>query len=44
MVNPTKVFWKVGKHVLRYMRGTLVYGLWYIRTDGVKLHGFMDED
>ena len=29
MVKPTKLFWKVGKHVLRYPRGTLEYGLWY---------------
>ena len=29
MVKPTKLFWKVGKHVLRYLRGTSGYGLWY---------------
>ena len=29
MVKPTKLFWKVGKHVLRYLRGTSEYGLWY---------------
>ena len=29
MVNPTKLFWKSGKHVLRYLRGTSEYGLWY---------------
>eukprot|EP00253_Pinus_taeda_P015260 PITA_15260 len=28
MVNPTKLFWKVGKHVLQYLRGTSRYGLW----------------
>jgi hypothetical protein len=44
MVNPTKIFWKVGKHVLRYLRGTSEYGLWYIQKDEVKLHGFMDVD
>eukprot|EP00253_Pinus_taeda_P006891 PITA_06891 len=27
MVKPTKLFWKAGKHVLRYLRGTLGYGL-----------------
>ena len=42
MVKPTKLFWKVGKHVLRYLRGTLEYGLWYRQTEGVKLQGFMD--
>jgi hypothetical protein len=29
MVKPTKLFWKVGKHVLRYLKGTSDYGLWY---------------
>jgi len=29
MVKPTKIFWKAGKHVLRYLRGTSEYGLWY---------------
>jgi hypothetical protein len=44
MVNPTKLFWKAGKHVLRYMKGTSEYGLWYRQMDEVKLHGFMDVD
>ena len=44
MVKPTKIFWKVGKHVLRYLRGTSEYGLWYRKTDEVKLHGFTDAD
>ena len=26
MVKPTKLFWKAGKHVLRYLRGTSGYG------------------
>jgi hypothetical protein len=44
MVKPTKLFWKVGKHVLRYLRGTSEYVLWYRQTDEVKLHGFTDAD
>ena len=44
MVKPTKLFWKVGKHVLRYLRSTSEYGLWYRQTDEVKLHGFTDAD
>ena len=44
MVKPTKLFWKADKHVLRYLRGTSEYGLWYRQTVEVKLHGFMDED
>eukprot|EP00253_Pinus_taeda_P021366 PITA_21366 len=44
MVKPTKLFWKAGKHVLRYLKGTLGYGLWYRQEDEVKLCGFMDGD
>jgi hypothetical protein len=44
MVKPTKLFWKAGKHVLRYLKGTSKYGLWYRKMDEVKLHGFTDVD
>ena len=44
MVKPTKLFWKAGKHVLRYLRGASGYGLWYRQSDEVKLHGFTDAD
>jgi hypothetical protein len=44
MVKPTKLFWKAGKHVLRYLKGTYEYRLWYRQTDEVKLHGFTDAD
>ena len=44
MVKPTKLFWKAEKHVLRYLRGTPEYGLWYRQMNEVKLHGFMDAD
>eukprot|EP00253_Pinus_taeda_P026099 PITA_26099 len=44
MVKPTKLFWKAGKHVLRYLRGTSGYGLWYRQEDEVKLCGFTDVD
>ena len=29
MVKPTKLFWKAGKHVLRYLRGhlSMAYGI-----------------
>jgi hypothetical protein len=30
------------KHVLRYLRGTVEYGLSYIQGNGVKLMGFTD--
>ena len=44
MVKPTKLFWKAGKHILSYLRGTSEYGLWYRQMDEVNLHGFMDAD
>eukprot|EP00253_Pinus_taeda_P029237 PITA_29237 len=44
MVWPTKLFWKAAKHVLRYLRGTSQFGLWYMWTEGVKLQGFTDAD
>eukprot|EP00253_Pinus_taeda_P024908 PITA_24908 len=44
MVQPTKLFWKAMKHVLRYLRGITQYGLWYRQTEGVKLQGFTDAD
>eukprot|EP00253_Pinus_taeda_P022318 PITA_22318 len=44
MVQPTKLFWKVAKHVLRYLRGTSQYGLWYRWSKGVKLQGFTYSD
>eukprot|EP00253_Pinus_taeda_P035571 PITA_35571 len=40
MVKPTKLFWKAGKHVLHYLRGTSGYGLWYRQEDEVNLCGF----
>eukprot|EP00253_Pinus_taeda_P013645 PITA_13645 len=32
------------KHVLRYLKGTSQYGLWYRWTEGVKLQDFTDAD
>ena len=33
MVKPTNLFWKAGKHVLCYLRGTSGYGSWYKQED-----------
>ena len=44
MVKPTKLFWNASKHVLRYLRGTSGYGLWYRQKYEVKLCGFTDTD
>ena len=32
MVRCTKLYWKAKKHVLRYLKGTTQFGLWYRRT------------
>eukprot|EP00253_Pinus_taeda_P029730 PITA_29730 len=44
MVRPTKLYWRETNHVLRYLKGTTQYGLWYRWTKGVKLQGFTDVD
>jgi len=44
MVKPTKLYWKETKHVLRYLRGTTQFGLWYRLTKRVKMQGFIDAD
>ena len=40
MVKLTKLFWKEATNVLRYLRGTTQFVLWYKRTEGVNLCGF----
>ena len=44
MIEPWRVHWVAAKHVLRYLAGTMDYGLDYRRSDGIKLIGFMDSD
>jgi hypothetical protein len=44
MVEPKRVHWVAAKHVLRYLRGTVEFGLSYIQGDGVKLVGYSDAD
>eukprot|EP00253_Pinus_taeda_P003267 PITA_03267 len=44
MVNPTKLYWKETKNVLRYLRGTTQFCLWYRWTEGVKLQEFTYAD
>jgi hypothetical protein len=39
-----RVHWVAEKHVLRYLKGTVDYGLDYERGDGVKLIGYIDSD
>jgi hypothetical protein len=44
MVEPKRVHWVAAKHVLRYLRGTIKFGLSYIQGDGVNLVGYSDAD
>ena len=44
MVEPRRVHWVAEKHVLRYLCGTVDYGLDYQREDGVHLVGYIDSD
>jgi hypothetical protein len=42
MVEPKRVHWVAAKHVLRYLHGTVEYGLNYIQGDRVKLVRYSD--
>jgi hypothetical protein len=44
MVEPRSVHWIGEKHVLRYIVGSIDYGLDYVRGDGVRLIGYTDPD
>ena len=40
MVEPKRAHWAVAKHILRYVRGTVNFGLRYTKGDDIKLSGF----
>ena len=44
MVEPRSVHWVTAKHVLRYLAGTVDFGLDYRRSEGIKLVGYTDSD
>ena len=44
MSNPKHIHWLAAKHILRYMRGTITYGLRYTSSNGVSLVGYADSD
>jgi hypothetical protein len=44
MVEPRQAQWVAAKHVLRYLQGTVNYGLRYTSNDSVGLHGYTDSD
>ncbi|XP_040967148.1 secreted RxLR effector protein 161-like [Gossypium hirsutum] len=43
-LQPSKDHYGVAKRVLRYIVGTLEYGIWYSKTPNFKLCGFTDND
>jgi hypothetical protein len=44
MCEPKHIHMVVVKHILRYVQGTIAYGLRYTSNGGVMLHGFTDSD
>ena len=44
MCEPKHIHMVVFKHILRFVRGTIAYGLRYTSSGGVMLHGFTDSD
>jgi hypothetical protein len=43
-VEPRQENWIAAKHVLRYIHGTINYGLRYTASSDIQLHGFTDFD
>jgi hypothetical protein len=44
MVEPRHFHWVATKHVLRYLHGTVGYGLRYVSGGEVRLQGYTDSD
>ena len=44
IVEPRRAHWAGAKHVLRYLKGTIEYGLKYTKGNEVLLSGFTDVD
>lgn len=44
MVGQKRVHWIAARHIPRYLRDTVEYGLSYTSGDGVRLCGFTDAD
>lgn len=44
MVSPTDEHWKAVNRILRYLKGTLTYGLSFTRASNFSLHCYADAD
>jgi hypothetical protein len=44
MTKTRQRHWMETKHILRYLRGTITYGLRYTSNGGLFLHGYADVD
>ena len=44
LVEPRHVHLVVAKHVMRYLKGTIKYGLSYARDHDFRLYGYIDSD
>ena len=44
MSDPKHIHWIVAKHILRYVRGTITYGLRYTSSSGVLLARYADSN
>ena len=44
MTDPSHVHLIIGKHILRYLRGTIDYGLNYELNQKINLEGYVDLD
>ena len=44
MVEPKRAHWATTKHVLRYLKGTIKFGLRYTKGNEIQLSGFTDAD
>jgi hypothetical protein len=42
MVDPREVHWIATKHILRYLKGTIEFGLQYLQGDQINLVGYSD--
>jgi hypothetical protein len=44
MESPKDSHWRIEKRILRYVAGTLNFGLWYTQSDSNQLFGYTDSD